>query len=95
MLAYSVPPDAHPNTTADAEWWIWPPECKPSVPPSFTGDQVVDHAERFRCFIETGYMPWRIQQKQGDVIYIPPCHLYQVRIITPPLALHPNISLRL
>jgi len=95
MLAYSAPSDANSNTTIDAKWWIWPPECKPSVPPGFTGDPVDDYAEKFWCFIETGYMPWLIQQKQGNAVYIPPSHLYQVSINVLSLVLHTNISLRL
>jgi JmjC domain, hydroxylase len=88
-----------------AEWFIWPYESIPTISKflhpgraSSNGDAdailsemfFLDAGDRRDIFLSSGHPPWRILQKPGDAVFIPPRHSHQVG--TTPLLLLPRFE---
>jgi hypothetical protein len=81
------------NDEAGAEWYIWPYESIASIsevlqPGARTSGGIadpilselyyLDEDTRRKIFLQCGYPPWRVLQKPGDAVFIPPRHPHQV-----------------
>jgi hypothetical protein len=79
-----------------AEWYIWPSESISAISEivqqgdpnsggitdaNFSETYYLDEATQQQIFLRCGYPPWRINQKPGDAVFIPPRHPHQVSSI--------------